>query len=69
MNEKWVMIMTDRYLNYLQGEHARLDAEIRAEERRRAPDQILIARLKKVKLGIKDQLAAYASGRSIVHAA
>lgn len=50
--------MSEYYLNYLQREHARLDAEILREERQRRPDQILIARLKKLRLAVKDQIAA-----------
>lgn len=49
--------MSENYLNYLRREHARLDAEIRKEERERCPDQVLIARLKKLKLAVKDQIA------------
>lgn len=59
--------MADYYINYLRREHARLDDEISRELRRPAPDQILIARLKKLKLGIKDQMAAHAGEQS--HAA
>jgi hypothetical protein len=51
--------MSDYYLNYLQREHARLEDEIREEERRPLPDQLLTARLKKLKLAIKDQMAAH----------
>jgi hypothetical protein len=36
--------------------HARLDAEIRRELKARFPDQGRVARLKKLKLAIKDQL-------------
>lgn len=53
--------MNDHYLRYLEREHARLDAEIQAEERRVHPDQFLIARLKKLKLAVKDQIAAWAA--------
>jgi len=37
--------------------HARLDAEVRREMKARFPDQGRVARLKKLKLAIKDQLA------------
>ena len=37
--------------------HARLDADVRRELSARFPDQGRIARLKKLKLAIKDQLA------------
>ena len=36
--------------------HARLEAEIRRELKTRFPDQGRVARLKKLKLAIKDQL-------------
>ena len=36
--------------------HARLDTEIRSELAARFPDQGRVARLKKLKLAIKDQL-------------
>jgi hypothetical protein len=51
--------MSDYFLNYLQREHARLDGEIREEESRPLPDQMLVARLKKLKLAIKDQMLAH----------
>jgi len=58
--------MSDHYLNYLEREHARLEAEIRAEERRPYPAPFLVARLKKLKLAVKDQIAAWTAeeGRS-----
>jgi hypothetical protein len=37
--------------------HARLDAEVRRELRARFPDQGRVARLKKLKLAIKDKFA------------
>ena len=37
--------------------HARLDAEVRRELKARFPDSSRVARLKKLKLAIKDQLA------------
>jgi len=46
------------HLNYLRREHARLDAEIARIASARCPDEILIARLKKLKLAVKDQIAA-----------
>ena len=49
--------MTDRYLEYLSREHARLEDEIRRESKRPRPDEVLIARLKKLKLALKDQMA------------
>jgi hypothetical protein len=53
------LMMSEYFLDYLQREHARLDAEIRDEERRRYPDQVLVARLKKLKLAVKDQMAGH----------
>lgn len=51
--------MSDTHLDYLRREHARLDAEIAREARRPRPDELLIARLKKLKLALKDQLASW----------
>ncbi|MBV1688380.1 YdcH family protein [Novosphingobium sp. G106] len=53
--------MNDHYLRYLEREHARLDAEIREEELRPFPRQFLIGRLKKLKLAVKDQMAAWSA--------
>ncbi len=36
--------------------HARLDAELRSEQKRRAPDTFRLLRLKKLKLVIKDRM-------------
>jgi len=54
-------MMTDRYLDYLSREHARLEDEIRLESRRPRPDEVLLARLKKLKLALKDQMQRWAS--------
>ncbi len=43
-------------LNRMKLIHARLDAEVRRELTARFPDQGRVARLKKLKLAIKDQL-------------
>lgn len=56
--------MSDHHLNYLRREHARLDAEIERELSRLRPDELLVARLKKLKLAVKDQIAAEGGGRS-----
>jgi hypothetical protein len=56
------MEMSENYLEYLRREHARLEAEIHREARRPRPDELLIARLKKLKLAIKDQLASWQRG-------
>ncbi|ATI83090.1 hypothetical protein A6768_00780 [Sphingobium yanoikuyae] len=53
--------MTKRYLEYLSREHARLEDEIRMESERLRPDEVLIARLKKLKLALKDQMQSWAS--------
>ena len=37
--------------------HKKLDEEIRAEMRRRAPDWLRVLRLKKLKLKVKDRLS------------
>ena len=50
--------MSSEYLlNYLHREHARLEGEVAQEMQRAFPDQVLIARLKKLKLAVKDQIA------------
>ena len=51
--------MTDRYLEYLSREHARLEEEIRRESKQPRPDEVLIARLKKLKLALKDQMQSW----------
>ena len=53
--------MSSKHIDYLRREHARLDAEIDREARQRRPDEVLIARLKKLKLAIKDQIAAWSN--------
>lgn len=54
--------MTDRYLDNLRREHARLESEIKTEVKRIQPDRVQIARLKKLKLAVKDQI--YAIGQT-----
>ncbi len=51
--------MSSKHIEYLRREHARLEAEIDREARQRRPDEVLIARLKKLKLAVKDQIAAW----------
>ena len=53
--------MSNKHIEYLRREHARLEAEINRETCQRRPDEILIARLKKLKLAVKDQIAAWNS--------
>ncbi|MBX7501865.1 DUF465 domain-containing protein [Qipengyuania sp. YG27] len=55
--------MADRYLEYLSREHARLEDKIRQESKRPRPDEVLIARLKKLKLALKDQMQSWAGTR------
>jgi hypothetical protein len=57
-------MMADRYLEYLSREHARLEDEIRLESKRPRPDEVLIARLKKLKLALKDQMQSWASNNA-----
>lgn len=45
--------------------HQRLDEAIRAEAARRWPDSMRLLRLKKVKLAVKDRLAALARKRKV----
>ncbi|AXB80088.1 YdcH family protein [Novosphingobium sp. P6W] len=52
--------MTDRNMSYLSREHARLEDQIRKERKQRLPDEVQIARLKKLKLAVKDQMQAWA---------
>jgi hypothetical protein len=49
--------MSERFLHYLKREHARLEESIERERRRPLPDQLQLARLKKLKLAVRDQIA------------
>ena len=49
-------LMASAHFITLKSRHADLDARIHAEERRPAPDTTLLARLKKEKLRVKDEL-------------
>lgn len=51
--------MSEHFLRYLEREHARLEAAIAEQQRRLWPDDAEIARLKKAKLLVKDQLARW----------
>jgi uncharacterized protein YdcH (DUF465 family) len=51
--------MTNSHSAVLMAKHARLDAQIRDEEHRAAPDSMLVAMLKKQKLKIKEALAQF----------
>jgi len=48
-----------RFLTYLEREHARIEAAIAQRSRALRPDEVEIARLKKLKLAIKDQIARW----------
>ncbi|MGE0774583.1 MAG: YdcH family protein [Sphingomonadaceae bacterium] len=49
--------MSDKFVAYLRKEHQRLEDQLAAALKDPFPDQLLIARLKKLKLAIKDQIA------------
>jgi len=49
--------MTNSHSNVLMAKHARLDAQLREEQHRAAPDSMLVAMLKKQKLKIKEALS------------
>jgi len=51
--------MSDRFFRYLTREHARLEALIEEQRHRPRPDDAEIARLKKAKLMVKDQMARW----------
>lgn len=51
--------MSEQQLDLLKREHARLEEEIDQATRRLLPDEIAIARLKKLKLAVKDQIDAW----------
>ena len=50
--------MSMSHLSALKSRHADLDAKIANEERRPAPDMALLAKMKKQKLKIKEELLA-----------
>ena len=49
----------DHFLRYLEREHARLEAAIAEQLKRPLPDTAEIARFKKAKLLVKDQLTQW----------
>ncbi len=51
--------MSDRLIHYLEREHDRLERLIADQRRRLRPDDIEIARLKKQKLLVRDQIALW----------
>ena len=54
--------MSERFLSYLRREHARLVAEIVREQQRPLPDQLQLARLERLKLALRDQIAEIGMG-------
>lgn len=56
--------MFDRSILRLRLMHRRLEHEIAHEQTRRAPDPFRIARLKKLRLAVKDCLAGYRRRRA-----
>jgi hypothetical protein len=57
--------MSERFLTYLKGEHDRLEAAIEEQRSRLFPDSAAIARLKKQKLAVKDQIAQWQRDSSV----
>jgi len=49
--------MSDRFIEYLKRDHARLEKELESASSQRFPDQAQLARLKKLKLAVRDQIA------------
>lgn len=50
--------MESSHVSALQTKHAKIDAQIREEEHRPAPDTATIQALKKKKLRVKEEMAA-----------
>ncbi len=51
--------MNNRFFSYLEREHARLDSAIQQEQAKLRPDDVELARLKKLKLAVKDQMTSW----------
>lgn len=51
--------MSDKFIDHLKREHARLERELDRASRQTVPDQMTVARLKKLKLAVKDQIAQH----------
>lgn len=49
--------MSERFLQYLRREHSRLETLIDREMARPVPDRLLTARLKQLKLAVRDQIS------------
>lgn len=56
--------MSAEFVAYLKREHDRLERELDVAMKRRFPDQFEIARLKKLKLAVRDEIAA---NEQIIH--
>ena len=52
--------MSERFVDYLRREHARLEESIERERQRPVPDQLQLARLRKLKRAVRDQIAEIA---------
>jgi len=57
--------MSDRFFHYLEREHARLEAAIAEQLARPRPDDLEVARLKKAKLAVRDQIAAWRADHGV----
>ena len=57
--------MSDRYFRLLE-RHQKLDEKLRLLQRLRAVDPLEIARLKKLKLAVKDRMARFLRSRRAV---
>ncbi len=51
------MPMSERFLQYLRREQARLESLIDRETMRPVPDRLLVARLNKLRLAVRDQIS------------
>jgi hypothetical protein len=60
--------MSNRFIEYLKREHARLERELESASSQRFPDQVQLARLKKLKLAVRDQIATNEQLLQIEHA-
>jgi len=60
--------MSEKRLQQLMQRHARLDREVAEENRRPMPDEARLARLKKLKLALKDEIATIQSGGNVLAA-
>jgi hypothetical protein len=55
--------MSERFLQYLRREHARLESLINREATKPVSDRLLVARLKKLLLLVRDQIAELEKAR------